>query len=558
MAVRSIVVPVALLVFGVVALTLTLVAIAAGSQNRLAIESKRHLAGSALRVETESVANYVRDYATWNDAVRNLVVSLDETWADDNVGTWASESLGMDASLVLGGQMEVIFGSLDGVRHGQELTELVAPELADLVASARQRVGQPGVIQPDTTEPSASGVVSTYLELDGIPAIAVAAAVRWEDQRPIPLRDGTPVVLVFMRRIDASVLDRFETMFLLPETRLAAASEAPTDSIVLRSIRDREVARLVWSGHRPGTVLIRELAPALAGIGILAAILLGLILHRARGSTAELARSHRELEAKTRAIEDSAAALRTALAEADRANSAKSEFLARMSHELRTPLNAILGFSEIIAGELYGPNSDPRYREYGQLIHASGDHLRSLINDILDLSRIEAGRYELVEEVAELTALVEQCLGLLEPQIRAKRLEIDHQPAGIRLRADTRALKQILLNLISNAVKFTEPGGRISVSTSGGPQGVSIAVSDDGCGMTEADLQRAFELFGQGRASVARNGEGVGLGLYIAKALVEMHDGSIAIESRLGAGTTVTIGFDAGRLVSADALAETA
>jgi len=218
-----------------------------------------------------------------------------------------------------------------------------------------------------------------------------------------------------------------------------------------------------------------------------------------------------------------------------------------MSHELRTPLNAILGFSEIIALELYGPNSDPRYRNYGRMIHDSGDHLRSLIDDILDLSRIEAGRHELVEEATELGPIIEQCLGLLAPRVEAKGLQIDYRPSPIRLMVDTRALKQILLNLLSNAVKFTDNGGSITIRCLEGPGGATVEISDTGRGMSEDDLGQVFQLFGQVGGPVARDGEGSGLGLNIAKALVEMHGGSLDLKSAVGVGTTATVWFDPSR-----------
>lgn len=546
-AVRHVVLPVALLGLGVVALILTLVAIAADSQNRLAIQSAQHLAGSALRVEAEQVAGVTRDYANWNDSVENLIVTPDAGWANRNVGLWAFENLGMDATLVLDGGLGLIYGTVADTVADQALVARFSPELRRLAGDAASAVGEPG---------TAPGTVTSYLELDGQPAVAAASAIKWEDGRPVPQRGGAPVVLVFVRRIGSGLLARIGEAYLLADTRVIAASEDSADSIPLLSITDRTIARLAWTGRRPGSRLISELVPPLVGIAVLAVVLMTLIVRRARRSANDLARSHQQLAGQARALQASTGALKAALAEAARANAAKSDFLARMSHELRTPLNAILGFSEVIAIELYGPNSDPRYRDYGRMIHDSGGHLRSLINDILDLAKIEAGRFELVEEATDIGPVVEQCIGLLAPKIDAKGLHVDYRPAAVAMLADIRALKQILLNLLSNAVKFTPDGGTVTIRVTDGSGGIAVTVVDTGCGMSPDDLQGVFQLFGQVHPSVARDGEGSGLGLNIAKGLVEMHGGTLTIESEPGAGTTATVRFDSGRRLPVARLAQ--
>ncbi len=546
LAIRQVIAPIALLGVGAVALILALVVIAAGSQNRLEITNARQLASSALRVESEQISHFTRDYAFWNDAAQNLTVALDEAWAQDNVGAWANESLGMQASLVIDSGLRLIFGTLDGAIQGADFPARFSAELGMLLHEARARVGIPGV-NP--------GVVTSVMELDGAPVLAAAAAIKWEDDRAVPQQDGRVVVLVFVRRIGDSMLRRLGELYLLPGLRLVSPSEDLPDSVPLTAIGGRDVARLAWTGRRPGSSLVRELALPLAGIAVLAVVLMVVIVARARRSTQDLARSHEQLAAQTRALKSSTSALQGALAEAARANAAKSDFLARMSHELRTPLNAILGFSEIIAMELYGPNSDPRYRDYGKMIHESGDHLRSLINDILDLAKIESGRVELVEEPTSLDPIAEQCLGLLGPKIEAKRLKVSFLPSHVWLTADTRAVKQILLNLLSNAVKFTGDGGEIAVRVSDGSDGVTLTVSDTGCGMSRADLEQVFQMFGQARINIARDAEGSGLGLNIAKGLAEMHGGTLKIESEVGLGTTAQVWFDPSRRHAGSALA---
>ena len=235
---------------------------------------------------------------------------------------------------------------------------------------------------------------------------------------------------------------------------------------------------------------------------------------------------------------------------AETANRAKSEFLANMSHELRTPLNAIIGFSEAMEGEYLGPLGHDSYREYVQDIRASGNHLLQIINDLLDLSKIEAGKLDLDEHRVNMNAVVTASMRIIRE--RAKDGDIDTvvelaDPAP-RLWADERACKQIMLNLLSNAVKFTPPGGRITVSTEVEKTGETlIRVSDSGIGIPEGDRAKILEPFIQVESSLVRNHAGTGLGLPLTKAIVDLHGGTLALESTLGEGTTVTVRFPAER-----------
>ena len=225
------------------------------------------------------------------------------------------------------------------------------------------------------------------------------------------------------------------------------------------------------------------------------------------------------------------------------ANRSKSEFLANVSHELRTPLNAIIGFSEILSRELFGPLGSERYRNYVGDIHSSGEHLLSLINDILDLSKIESGRFKLRLEVFDCVELATSVARLIRPrsQEHMQELVLDLPPAPIGLNADKRALKQVLINLLSNAVKFTPEGGRVALGASAVKGGVEFSVSDTGIGIDEKDIEVALAPFGQIDSNYSRRHEGTGLGLPIVNGIVALHNGTLKVASRVGAGTTVTI-----------------
>jgi len=238
--------------------------------------------------------------------------------------------------------------------------------------------------------------------------------------------------------------------------------------------------------------------------------------------------------------------------EAELANRAKSEFLANMSHELRTPLNAIMGFSQLMKNQTFGPIGDERYRTYAGDVFESGEHLLSLINDILDLSKIEAGSAELRETDIDIKATVEKCLTLVKDRSTEAGLNLVTKPTPEfpALRADERMLKQMLINLLTNAIKFTATGGTITVGWEVADDGrLKIAVHDTGIGIAAEDLPKAMEVFGQIEGSFERHFEGTGLGLPLVQSLAALHGGGIEIDSAVDVGTAVAIWFPPERAV---------
>jgi signal transduction histidine kinase len=229
--------------------------------------------------------------------------------------------------------------------------------------------------------------------------------------------------------------------------------------------------------------------------------------------------------------------------QAEKASSAKSEFLAKVSHEIRTPLNAIIGFSEVMMAERFGPIGNERYREYLKDIHASGGHLLSLINDLLDLSKIEAGRLELTFANVSLNDLTQQCVALMQPQANRDRIIIRTSlpPSLPQVVADARSVRQIVLNLLSNSIKFTALNDKGDVA---------LRVRDTGVGMSEKDLATALEPFRQLATSVSGVSSGTGLGLPLTKALAEANRASFYIKSAPKAGTLVEIAFPPSRVLA--------
>lgn len=240
-------------------------------------------------------------------------------------------------------------------------------------------------------------------------------------------------------------------------------------------------------------------------------------------------------------------ALREARDEATAASRSKSEFLANMSHELRTPLNAIIGFSETIEREMFGPVGNARYREYAEDIHTSGVHLLNLINDILDLSKIEAGHFTLHTEETELVSIVDAAIRIVRHRATQSKIEVgsEFSDGTLTVVVDERAMKQVLINLLSNAIKFSPDRSRVTFRAQCSDAGIRLSVIDQGIGIAEEDIPRALAPFTQIDGSLSRAHEGTGLGLPLAKHLVELHGGNLTIESVVGQGTAVHVDLGA-------------
>ena len=272
----------------------------------------------------------------------------------------------------------------------------------------------------------------------------------------------------------------------------------------------------------------------------------------ARHVIAALKRSRAEMKNLSRR-------LAIAVDQAENANHAKSAFLANMSHELRTPLNAILGFSEIMKDQHLGPVHNPRYLAYSRDIHTSGRHLLGIINDILDLAKIESGKMSLDSaEEFDLTQAVRGALAMVEGLAEKYQIHLvpDLPVGGVRVIAVERMMRQIIINLVGNAIKFTPEGGSVTVTGAPAPDGgYVLTVCDTGIGMTEKEIANALVPFGQNDTQMSKRHDGTGLGLPLAKAMLELHGGGLDIASRPQHGTIITLSFPAERLAKAQVAA---
>jgi two-component system cell cycle sensor histidine kinase PleC len=292
----------------------------------------------------------------------------------------------------------------------------------------------------------------------------------------------------------------------------------------------------------------------LAAMTLTAQAYFTMLAHRLYSTTLATLQARAEKDALIGELEQAKAISDEARRRAEAANIAKSRFLAQMSHELRTPLNAILGFSEVMKTEVFGPHTVAAYKDYSNDIHNSGQHLLNLINDILDLSRIEAGRYELSEEPVSLTHVVEDCHHLLTLRAKNRGITVHEvfEPDLPRLWADERALRQVCLNFLSNAIKFTPSGGEVWLKvgwTASGGQYMSI--KDTGPGIPEEEIPIVLSKFGQGSNAIKSAEQGTGLGLPIAMNLIELHGGTFTLKSKVRIGTELIATFPPERVMAA-------
>jgi signal transduction histidine kinase len=240
--------------------------------------------------------------------------------------------------------------------------------------------------------------------------------------------------------------------------------------------------------------------------------------------------------------------------QAEIANRSKTEFLANMSHELRTPLNAIIGFSQVMAGEMLGPIATTRYVGYARDILASAEHLLGIINDILDVSKLESGKLDLVEEMIDLPKAIADLIVLVEGKAKAADIRLAARQEGDvpLLRGDLRKVKQIVLNLLTNAIKFSRAGGDVEILLKNDAGAAAITVNDRGIGMDPEEVDLALTRFGQVTGPWTRDHAGTGLGLPLAIGLAELHGGTLSIKSIKGVGTTVTVAFPVSRSVATE------
>lgn len=381
--------------------------------------------------------------------------------------------------------------------------------------------------------------------IDQTNAGAHAAIIRIDSERCVKSALGPEV--------DADLLNSIEGQILSPNMGCCGAAIERGERVIIDDALSADLTQPFWTHLRAAGIQSCWAQPIFSRGGVVLGTMTVFYLEHHTPTDAEVAfvsgAAHLAGIAIDRRKQEQQ--LRQASESAEIANRAKTRFLATMSHELRTPLNAIIGFSEVMQSQMFGPLGNDRYLEYSSDILMSGRHLLSMIDDILDISKIEAGKYELEERDIDMVEVIDWSTDLLRPKLNEGGLDLDVtiQPGLPNVHADRRAMRQVLLNLLSNAVKFTEPGGTISISIEHAPDGnMAISVADTGIGIPPDRVAETLEPFTQIESSMTGKHHGTGLGLSITKSLLDMHQGTFDITSEVGVGTRVTVTLPAERM----------
>jgi len=532
--------------------------------NDLDRATQRHLATTALKLERDRIETLASEYSWWGVAIEELFPTPNKAWIEENIGLHAHANLDIDLTLVVDREdrIHVAYRDKEFIELDPGLVQRA--DIRNLIDKARASPMDPF----ETT--------SGFAEIMGRVYILGVSAFSPE----IPPEGAPPdlarPVLIYGRWIGEGFLETQAENFGFENLRLVSTPEQA--NLTLSSPTGAAVAGLAWEAGAPGAELTtRLIIPAVAVLTVLG-VLAGFFLRRAQDMSKALAaaakitslRNEQLRQSESAAVRSQALAeqastekdqalvelqtrndeLLAARHEAMQASQAKTMFLASMSHELRTPLNAIIGFSEILKDQRFGPLGSDRYVDYADNIRTSGTHLLSLINDVLDISKIEAGKMTIEPEPVSVNDLVTGTLKLFREQAHAGGVSIssDLDARDLSIFADPRAIRQILVNLLANALKFTRPGDGISVTTrfdqvdgeNTASDRVAIVVSDTGVGISSEFQEVIFQPFNRGPGLSDRDG-GTGLGLALVKALAELHNGRVTLKSEEGAGTAVTI-----------------
>lgn len=494
---------------------ITLVAFTTYSQNQSAIDSSVHLANAVLKAHEGELKALTIEYSYWDQAVEKIVEERDVSWANNNIGGSLYEASDIVASYALDENDELIFGQVEGVRSTINPLGQYTGGLEILLKRAR------------SGDPTSIPIIHTgYLESEGVIYLtSTSVFTTYLEENDEEIRQQTRSVLIFLKSLDKEHLAKTSSDYLLNNLGWVKGGHRTDASLPIVSPDNTSLATLVWQPDVPGNKSLPVLLIGIVGTFLVMAITTYFFLKRARMFAYLITRS------KDRAIE---------------ANTAKTEFLANMSHELRTPLNAIIGFSDILKSEIFGPIGNKKYGEYAGDISDAGGHLLTLINEVLDLAKIEAGQRELVSEEVDINYILRSTTKFVSEKVKDKeinlKLELDENIPTFS--SDQQALRQIILNLLSNAVKFTPKGGSVTCRsryTDGNK--VSLSISDTGIGIPENEIKKVMQPFGQALDGRKQDNEGTGLGLPISSKLTKLLGGKFSLTSELAVGTRAKITF---------------
>lgn len=525
-----------LVILGLV-LVNALVVFDAGTQNHQAIQNQKRTLAAILNARLVELGADAAVNAVWTEAFENLVVHFDHNWMTTNYNDSFYKSAKADRLLLIDGDgtaLHFLYRGLPGTADGAR-SVLADPEIRRLIAQAR------------AMKPDPAAAANGFAVIDGQLNLVGASRVAPNEPAPAALDNTPSVAFVLTTIVDAPFLASIPADFGFHQLQIlpaSAAESATSESGILRNgwLGLREPATLSigppgaapitlgWQPQRPGNRFMQIVLPPVMLISLVIAAFGLIIIRHLQSSTRQL----------TAAYSEAAAGSET-----------KTRFLAMMNHELRTPLNSVIGFADLMAAELFGPVGNEKYHEYLAHIGGSGRHLLGIINEVLDLAALTEGALKLDESHFILAKTLNEVVARLTPVATAAGVTL-----GVNLHhrrdyffGDARRIAQMTENLLSNAIKFTPEGGHALLSSWLDENGrLVLSVSDTGIGLDSSEVPRALEFFGQIDGALARRYGGIGLGLPVAKSLVELHGGSLTITGKVGVGTTATLIFPASRV----------
>ena len=513
-------------------------AIAAWKTDELALERQRGILRAALAADLYTETLMARDYAWWDDTQENAVDRWNQDWVDANLGTYLFEGFGYAATLVLDPTYRPL-----GIEIDPNLPDM--PGRAQLEAAITAM--EPALRRASAASWSDPLGGAGLVRIDQTVFTVAAAPVTPELEPPAGAPRPDRAVLALVKRLDAEAVVALGQRLLLQDLSLHLEAEPTARGLAFEPViglSNEPIGRFAWTPDRPGSQVIAAILPWAIAVTLSVVGLGVMILMRFTAQARALARSVETLQQRAEELEESRRIAARARDEAVRADQAKTSFLHAVTHELRSPLNAIIGFSELLIQ--YGETSRVKSRreEYLEDIRGAGMHLLSLINDILDLARIEDRGASLDMMAHDPGVLVQEPVRLMGPILEKKSHRVDVQiEAGLpKVLADPRAVNQILLNLLANATKFTNAGGMIRVIARFESGRVRIEVEDEGCGIPAETISRLGRPFEQVGDHWSGSSSGLGLGLAICRQLAAELGGTLKIESQEGAWTRV--GFD--------------
>jgi len=511
-----------------VLIILWVLGVSSSAMDRAQNAGETRLVGAFFKTYQDGIAAAVADYTSWSELYQYLQRPRDPDWEMDNLGPYLQQTFGMDDVFIVSRSGAFVY---EFRIHGRAVVGNVAAATLRQLARSAFSAREAGRKKP------LSGIIS----LDGLPAMVAAFSIL-----PSAVKGPAQFVLIEAKELGPAAVAALGKGYGISQLKIGSAEEPGID--LQDPLQRPSGFKVDWAESASGRQLFARVLPTILLIGAIAALALA-------GLAFAWWRILNDLkDGEKRVLAAEMEAVRAQVRAAEETSRSKSEFIANMSHELRTPLNAIIGFSELLRSETFGSLPNNKYREYVGDIHASGGHLLNLVNDILQLSKIEADKMQVREEAISLHEAIAGCVRIVRilANKRNIRIRIHREPASPLVVADKIFLQQILLNLLSNAVKFSPERGAVEIHCEQAGGHHTVRVSDQGCGIPPEILAQLGKPFVQAEGVFVRKYQGTGLGLAISFRLAKMIGALLTIDSTEGVGTTATLTLQAASLRTAE------